>query len=114
MAKDINKAVWNSGFRFFPNYVRAMNRMETPEEQGRFARAIIRFMFFDEQPNFEPDSEAGFCWDMIEPNLKSSKRQAQRGQGAPKGNQNARKDKGQREEHNPQKNATGTPNFFDV
>lgn len=93
MDNKVSETVWKRGFIFFPNYAKAMHYLESPEEQGMFAKAIIDYMYYEQGPKFKEGTLIGIMWDMIEPNLRKSKSQSRRNQGAPKGNKNARKDK---------------------
>lgn len=101
MSKPINEAIWDGGFRFFPNYFKGLYRIEDEEARGKFALAIIDFMFLDKVPEFEPNSDEEWIWEMIYPNLVSSKKRAENGRKAKgkgtgprpamNGNRNARK-----------------------
>ncbi|MBQ8070207.1 MAG: hypothetical protein IJ202_05110 [Bacteroidales bacterium] len=95
MDDKVNEVVWQNGFRFFPTYAKAIfHELPDIKEQGMMCLAIVRYMFYDEEPDMSlysvPD-DARFIWDMIYPILKKSKMQANKGQGAPINNQNRTK-----------------------
>jgi len=102
MDGKVSETVWKRGFIFFPNYAKAMHYLESPEEQGQFAKAIIDYMYYEQEPKFQEGTLIGIMWDMVEPNLRKSKSQSRRNQGAPKGNQNARKFKEDNGEQRPE------------
>ncbi len=100
----INEDVYKFGFKFFPNYFKAIYKLGSTEEKARFCLAIVEYMFQDKEPEFDQESDEALYWEFIVPNLNSSKRMAGNGGKAKghgkgpresmKGNQNAKKDKG--------------------
>lgn len=99
--KPIDDAIWDGGFRFFPNYYKGLYKLPTEERRGAFCLAIVQFMFCDELPSFPEESDEQWIWDMIFPNLLSSKKRAENGRKAKgrgtgerpsmRGNKNAQK-----------------------
>lgn len=57
-------------FSFLRSYVEAMEEM-TEKEQKEFSWAIIRFVYYDEKPNFK--GKLRIAWILIEPILIKSK-----------------------------------------
>lgn len=101
MDNKVNQDIWRNGFRFFGNYAAVIYRIGDEEKEGKFLRAIYRYMFFDEEPDFEEMTDEWMDWRAILPNLESSKKRAINGAKAKgkgtgprpsmNGNQNARK-----------------------
>lgn len=83
MAKDIK------GFTFYKSYFDTLNEFEE-EEQKDLIYAMVKFVFGDEEQEFE-DKSMRIAWTLIKPLLEKSKNKSNSNSGAPIGNQNARK-----------------------
>lgn len=85
----------------FGNYYLAMMRIPDRARRAEFGLAIDEFMFDGVAPEWKPNSDEEFLWQMILPSMKTSKRQhfnglKSKGKGkgprpSMQGNQNARK-----------------------
>lgn len=71
-------------FQFWPNYYRAIKNASNP---AQFSLAIAAFFYEDIEPEFSSDNDQ-LLWDLIRPSIACSRRQSNRGQGAPLGNNN--------------------------
>lgn len=80
-------------FRFYHSYYETFCKLKTDAEQLEFVKAILEYMFEskEKQLSYVPD----LAFTQVKSHLASSKQYSEYGKlgGAPKGNQNARKNK---------------------
>lgn len=80
-------------FRFYRSYYETYKKLKTNEEKFEFANAILEYMFEEKEStmSYAPD----IAFTQVKSHLASSKTFSEYGKmgGAPKGNQNARKNK---------------------
>ena len=81
MEKDFGRS-----FQHYENYYEASKHATNP---ARFHYAIAQFFYEDIEPEFEAEMDK-FLWKMVRPSIAKSKRQSERGGGAPMGNRNNR------------------------
>lgn len=81
MEKDFGRS-----FQHYENYYEASKHATNP---ARFHYAIAQFFYEDIEPEFEAEMDK-FLWKMVRPSIAKSKRQSERGGGAPIGNRNNR------------------------
>ena len=81
---------------FLNSYWEAISQLETPEEQNKMFWAIINYQAYGEEPELE--GVLSLLWTVIKPNCDSTvskyNKAVENGKrgGAPKGNQNAKKE----------------------
>lgn len=80
----MSKSEYGRSFSHYENYYEASTHSSNPE---RFNYAIVKFFFGGVEPDFDNDMDK-FLWKMIRPSIACSRRQANRDQGAPSGNNN--------------------------
>ena len=72
-------------FTFWLNYYRAAENSSDP---GGFLLAIARFFYEGIEPEFSEERDR-LMWELVHHSIAYSKRQSNRGQGAPAGNNNS-------------------------
>ena len=80
----MSKQEYGRSFQHYENYFECSEHASNPEH---FNYAIVKFFHRGVEPEFETDMDK-FLWKMIRPSIACSRRQSDRGQGAPTGNNN--------------------------
>lgn len=78
-------------FSFYKSYYEAVKELDNEEDKKDILFAIINFIFEGKEPKFTGIKK--IIWCLIEPTLTKSKNRSNANAGAPKGNQNASKNK---------------------
>lgn len=84
-------------FSFYKSYYDALNEV-SEDDKKEIIFAMINYVFEDKKPKFSGIKK--LIWTLIEPNLNTSKNRSNGNSGAPVGNKNACKIKGNEEENN--------------
>ena len=90
-------------FQFWGNYYRAVKGASNP---AAFSLAIAEFFFEGIEPDFDNEHDQ-LLWDLIRSSIACSRRQSNRGQGAPAGSRN--NPSGRRGKTNPKTNPQTNP-----
>jgi hypothetical protein len=80
----MSKNEFGRSFQHYENYFECSEHATNPEH---FNYAIVKFFHRGIEPEFEDEMDK-FLWKMIRPSIACSRRQSNRGQGAPAGNNN--------------------------
>ena len=79
-----------NGFKFFDNYYANAKRFKNRAERAEFVLEIVEFYYEGIEPQFEDeDGDAAFYWGNVRHSVAASRRQSNRNQGAPMGNNNS-------------------------
>lgn len=78
------------GFTFYKSYYESLKNLKEKDKKD-VINAILEYIFEDKMPNFIGIKKA--IWELILPNLNTSKNRSNSYSGAPYGNQNATKEK---------------------
>lgn len=80
----MSKQEYGRSFQHYENYFECSEHASNPEH---FNYAIVKFFHRGIEPEFDNEMDK-FLWKMIRPSIACSRRQSDRGQGAPAGNNN--------------------------
>ena len=80
----MSKQEYGRSFQHYENYFECSEHASNPEH---FNYAIVKFFHRGIEPEFDNEMDK-FLWKMIRPSIACSRRQSDRGQGAPLGSRN--------------------------